>query len=168
MASKSQGWCSPRWGWAGVLWGCGAGRGPGAGPGGTWWHSGLPGPGRPTFDLFSCFHPFCSWGPGVCAVGGGQGGGARPSALTSLSQLHPCSGGPPWRDAVHGDLPASPGAKRLLLPLASSAPSPRDPRPSDCLLSWCLAGHPETDNCDSAARDRQPHSLEGSARAGRG
>lgn len=64
----------------------------------------------------------------------GSVGGGGFASLISLLQLHSCSCGPPWRDAMHGDLPASPGA-RCSLPLPACAPHPGGPRPSEHVFS---------------------------------
>lgn len=60
---------------------------------------GLHGPGHPAFTS----------GPRVCC--GWVGRGQALASDLSPRQLHPCSGGPPWRHAVHRDLPAAPGTR---------------------------------------------------------
>lgn len=129
--------CCPCWGWAGA---------PGAVvQGGPWDRSrrhtvgflarltlvSWPGPAplRRRGPLrFSCSLPSAPWGPRVCS------GQASPGS--SLSQLHPGSGGPSRRDAVHGDLPAPPGATPCL-PSPASSPHPPPPGrlPPDHVLS---------------------------------
>lgn len=106
-----------------------------------------------------------SAGGRVCVLGGGRGAALSSHvslAVTSLQWWTTAAGCRAWGPSCFTRCEA------LAAPAGLQRPPPRDPRPSDCLLSWCLAGHPETDNRDPAARDRQPHSLEGSARAGRG
>ena len=68
----------------------------------------------------------------LCPYCGRGAGPGTPSALPPLFQLHPGSGGPPRRDAVHGDLPAPPGAETSP---PRPAPPPRGLPPSDCALS---------------------------------
>lgn len=75
------------------------------------------------------FFSSADYGIGSCATGGIEKGFCiSPPPSFRLFQLHPCCGRPPWRHAVHGDLPSPSGGgpnlptSKLALPSQKSHP----------------------------------------------